>query len=286
LRGEGAWRIPGWSVLEADLDRTVRQLGHVESELRRASTDLAHYASRHQAHEHHGALWQAKEFGAGALDSFARMAVSALKSTPGYVVVNPVGYFHDSMATVQGVQYGIAHPREFGKALLNWDMWSKDPARAAGQLLPSVIAAVATRGSSKVNEAIDAEEVLQAEAMAAESLRALEESTPHAHFFVRHGAHVTLQQLLDRAKDGLTPDGVKLWPVNSSRFLSHRDQLAAVERAHELYRQQPGNRIPFDMDHSIGEGYLEGGSDLIPTRSVLARFRGGRLVTIYPELEP
>jgi hypothetical protein len=40
------------------------------------------------------------------------------------------------------------------------------------------------------------------------------------------------------------------------------------------------------MDHNIGEGYLKGGSDLHQTRSVLAHFHDGRLITIYPELEP
>jgi hypothetical protein len=195
------------------------------------------------------------------------------------VVVNPVGYFHDSMATVQGVQYGIAHPREFGKALLNWDMWSKDPARAAGQLLPTIVAAVATRGSSEVNEAIDAEEVLQAEARAAESLRALEESTPRAHFFSGHGAHVPPQHLWDRA-------GEELAPVDASRFFSHRGQLAAIERAKEIYREDPSGAFTFDMGDSIGEGYLKGGSELCQTNFVRAVFRNGKLFNIYPKLRP
>ncbi|MDW6061309.1 DUF6531 domain-containing protein [Streptomyces sp. FXJ1.4098] len=49
---------------------------------------------------------------------------------------------------LDGAAYAAAHPKEFVKAATNWDMWSKDPIRAAGEITPSLLLAVATGGSS------------------------------------------------------------------------------------------------------------------------------------------
>ncbi|MEU8787416.1 DUF6531 domain-containing protein [Streptomyces sp. NPDC048637] len=48
--------------------------------------------------------------------------------------------------TLDGINYGVHHPKEFAKGLLNWDMWAKQPARAAGQLAPDIVLDLLTGG--------------------------------------------------------------------------------------------------------------------------------------------
>ena len=46
-----------------------------------------------------------------------------------------------------GIVYAQEHPKEFAKAAVNWDEWQRNPARAAGQLTPDLLLAVATGGA-------------------------------------------------------------------------------------------------------------------------------------------
>ncbi|WP_079152284.1 DUF6531 domain-containing protein [Streptomyces sp. RTd22] len=49
--------------------------------------------------------------------------------------------------TVDGAVYAAQHPKEFAKAAVNWDEWQKNPARAAGQLTPEILLALASGGA-------------------------------------------------------------------------------------------------------------------------------------------
>lgn len=49
--------------------------------------------------------------------------------------------------TIDGAAYAAQHPKEFAKAAVNWDEWQKNPARAAGQLTPEILLALATGGA-------------------------------------------------------------------------------------------------------------------------------------------
>ncbi|MDX3232392.1 DUF6531 domain-containing protein, partial [Streptomyces sp. ME19-01-6] len=49
-----------------------------------------------------------------------------------------------------GVAYAVDHPKEFAKAVTNWDEWQRNPARAAGQLTPELLLALASGGSGAV----------------------------------------------------------------------------------------------------------------------------------------
>ncbi|MEV8058855.1 DUF6531 domain-containing protein [Streptomyces antimycoticus] len=50
-------------------------------------------------------------------------------------------------STADGVAYAAQHPKEFAKAVTNWDEWQRNPARAAGQLTPDLLLALATGGT-------------------------------------------------------------------------------------------------------------------------------------------
>ncbi|MGW7601713.1 putative T7SS-secreted protein [Streptomyces antimycoticus] len=51
-----------------------------------------------------------------------------------------------------GAAYAAQHPKEFAKAVTNWDLWSKDPLRAAGEITPSLLLALATGGASALRK--------------------------------------------------------------------------------------------------------------------------------------
>jgi hypothetical protein len=49
---------------------------------------------------------------------------------------------------VAAVVDAVRHPVELGKAVLDWDTWRDNPARAAGHLVPDAVAAVASGGTA------------------------------------------------------------------------------------------------------------------------------------------
>ncbi|MFJ4639893.1 putative T7SS-secreted protein [Streptomyces hygroscopicus] len=53
-----------------------------------------------------------------------------------------------------GAAYAAQHPKEFAKAVTNWDMWSKDPLRAAGEITPGLLLALATGGASALRKGL------------------------------------------------------------------------------------------------------------------------------------
>ncbi len=62
------------------------------------------------------------------------------------MMIDPEGWHRDMTALAQGIVYGITHPVEFGKAILDWDTWRENPARALGRLVPDLILTLATAG--------------------------------------------------------------------------------------------------------------------------------------------
>ncbi|MGW5691557.1 putative T7SS-secreted protein [Streptomyces asiaticus] len=59
-------------------------------------------------------------------------------------------------STVDGVAYAAEHPKEFAKAVTNWDEWQRNPARAAGQLTPDLLLALATGGTGAARRGANA----------------------------------------------------------------------------------------------------------------------------------
>lgn len=51
---------------------------------------------------------------------------------------------------VDGASYAVQHPQEFAKAVVNWDEWQRNPSRAAGQLTPELLLALASGGAGAV----------------------------------------------------------------------------------------------------------------------------------------
>ena len=92
-------------------------------------------------------------FVAGAAEATWGLAEFAVTTSPGYAFVDPKGFLDHIEDLGSGLVYGVQHPKELGKALLDWDTWAEDPARALGHLLPDVVLAVATAGTGEAGVA-------------------------------------------------------------------------------------------------------------------------------------
>ncbi|MBI0297510.1 RHS repeat protein, partial [Streptomyces sp. PRKS01-29] len=64
------------------------------------------------------------------------------------------GFAMQLAGMADGAAYAAQHPKEFAKAVTNWDMWSKDPLRAAGEITPSLLLALATGGASALRKGL------------------------------------------------------------------------------------------------------------------------------------
>ena len=128
---------------------------------------------------------------------------------------------------------------------------------------------------------------LEEEKAAAKALAEMEaQAGSNSHFYSQHSAHTTLEEQFDRATTGMTPDGVAGKPVDSGRFLSHRDQLEAVKIAEDTFKRTGQTTFSFEMHNIVGEGFTKGSAELVRTSNVKAIFRHGKLITLYPQLSP
>ena len=134
------------------------------------------------------------------------------------------------------------------------------------------------------------------ESIAANRLKTLEQSIPGAHFQARHGAQTTLQQQYDRAIHGVDPatgqiryrnDGSPVTP-NSTRFMSNRDQINAIERATSIF-ESTGRKVdaekPIVFKTQAGEGYYGGTGVYDTSFSAQVWFNNARQpITAFPIL--
>lgn len=89
----------------------------------------------------------------------------------------------------------------------------------------------------------------------------MEASTPGAHFAERHGAHLPLTSQYNRAASGINPTTgvVQNIPLATTHFYSSRVQLNAINRAEQIFINNPGKpslaQVPQTFRSPIGQGY-------------------------------
>ncbi|MBL1102575.1 putative T7SS-secreted protein [Streptomyces coffeae] len=85
----------------------------------------------------------------------AHHGILSMAELPASLVKGDLNGFSMQLAGVaDGAMYAAQHPKEFAKAVTNWDMWSKDPIRAAGEITPSLLLALATGGASALRKSL------------------------------------------------------------------------------------------------------------------------------------
>ena len=193
--------------------------------------------------------------------------------------------FDVASTTILGISSGATADEVFFSFLFNQAVGF-----GAGAALGTVV-----RGAGKlIDDALSARSAarnaagLGDEIAAARRLRALQQGGPqNAHFFSRHGAGTTIEQQYNRAVLGRLPDGGWRRPVDASRFLTHKQQLAAYEQAVVIHRQTGRTSVTFDAGGIVGEGFTKGGDDYVLTSNVQAFFdSNGDMITMFPLLRP
>ena len=86
------------------------------------------------------------EIGRGAWEATAGLAELAWSISTVRMMVDPAGWQRDVTGLAEGLAYGVTHPVEFGKAILDWDTWAESPGRAIGHLVPDLLITLATAG--------------------------------------------------------------------------------------------------------------------------------------------
>jgi hypothetical protein len=88
----------------------------------------------------------------GVGNSLKELGQSAAAVNPAselvYMAVDFEGWKqHGSIGMAKGGWYGINHPTQLLKAVVNWDEWKKDPVRAYGSFAPDIVTTAMTFGS-------------------------------------------------------------------------------------------------------------------------------------------
>jgi hypothetical protein len=119
--------------------------------------------------------------GVGIYEGVKEPLVLGWKLSPQRAQLDPIGFLRDAKIFATGLGHGVTHPKELGKAALDWDTWAHDPARAVGHLIPNIALILATGGTGEAAETGEAVLTTEARAAAENEMRAtLEEGARRA----------------------------------------------------------------------------------------------------------
>ncbi|MEW1836587.1 ADP-ribosyltransferase [Nonomuraea angiospora] len=84
----------------------------------------------------------------GAVESVTGLGKMVIDYSPTRAVVDFMGWQRSLNDLGRSLAAAIQNPGEFAKAALDWDTWVSNPDRAFGRLIPDIVAAVTTAGTS------------------------------------------------------------------------------------------------------------------------------------------
>ncbi|MEW5753701.1 RHS repeat domain-containing protein, partial [Pseudomonas lactis] len=138
-----------------------------------------------------------------------------------------------------------------------------------------------------------------AESNAHRRLSELEASIPGAHFLEKHGAQTSLASQLERVITARNPTtgeietfergrraGQPRPPSAATHFLTHRDQLNAIDRAILIFKLNGRAAVPASMDMGkvIGEGYKRDGLEYGKQKKAVVHLNeDGKPITAYTD---
>lgn len=107
----------------------------------------------------------------GMAEGVVTLAALAVRANPARMIYDPQGYQASSEALYAALEHGVTHPGEVGAALIDLETWKDDPFRAAGRLVPDLVAIVATAGAVGAARGAQATERLRSVAEVVEDAR-------------------------------------------------------------------------------------------------------------------
>ncbi|MFI6500303.1 ADP-ribosyltransferase [Nonomuraea typhae] len=84
----------------------------------------------------------------GTVESVAGLGKMVIDYSPTRAVVDFMGWQRNLNDLGQSLASAVQNPGEFAKAVLDWDTWVSNPDRAFGRLIPDIVAAITTAGTS------------------------------------------------------------------------------------------------------------------------------------------
>jgi len=130
--------------------RQLTEAGDRASEIIRAEGDKAPEQSTWDAivDDAGDVLSFVGDVGQGLWDGVSGLGEFLWDISPHHLITDPDAYGETLSTVAQGVQYAVNNPVEFGKSLVSWDMWAKEPGRALGQTLFGVLPAIGVLGKT------------------------------------------------------------------------------------------------------------------------------------------
>ncbi|MCF5016078.1 RHS repeat domain-containing protein, partial [Pseudomonas lactis] len=166
-----------------------------------------------------------------------------------------------------------------------------NPAQSVNHGEPALPQLTRTQRQARIDEL--------AESNAHRRLSELEASIPGAHFLEKHGAQTSLESQLERVVTARNPTtgeietfgrgrraGQPRPPSAATHFLSHRDQLNAIDRAILIFKLNGRAAVPapMDMGKVIGEGYKRDGLEYGKQRKAFVHLNeDGKPITAYTD---
>ncbi|MDX6199815.1 MAG: hypothetical protein QOJ79_2966 [Actinomycetota bacterium] len=141
-------RLAAEHILAAARDRVDRAARRAADVL-----DDAKHGAPHEPGLLSKAVHAVGSFVSGAAEATWGLAEFSFKLSPTYALIDPAGFVRNLEDLGKGVGYGVQHPKDLGKAVLDWDTWAHDPARALGHLVPDLVLVVATAGAGEAGVA-------------------------------------------------------------------------------------------------------------------------------------
>lgn len=140
---------PGEEKRQAARDKLQRARRHLDETGDRAEVTVGHARDKAPPKPK---WWQKvgeflSEFGKGAWEATVGLVEFAWSISTIRMLVDPVGYAQTVASYVGTAQFAVQHPGEFAKAVVDWDTWKENPARALGRLVPDIALAAATAGA-------------------------------------------------------------------------------------------------------------------------------------------
>ena len=130
--------------------------------------------------------------GVGAYDSVKGTLTLGWELSPTRATIDPDGFSRDARAFGEATWFGITHPAELGKALIDWkDLTGGHPGKALGQWLPDIALALLTGGlGTAADGGTEAARDLSRVEKAAEAARAAEDAVGSGVEFKADTSHI------------------------------------------------------------------------------------------------
>ncbi|MEU8799152.1 hypothetical protein [Spirillospora sp. NPDC048819] len=139
--------------------RAASQLAHQRAQVRRSRDELLKTAEQNAARPSDtGGFFDdgwnayAHHYLPGLGEGLKDLGLSALAgnpvTAPVYIAANPGSWLQRGpVGQARGLIEGVRHPVAFAKAVVNWEEWKRDPARAFGEAVPTIVITAATLGT-------------------------------------------------------------------------------------------------------------------------------------------